>query len=447
MIRFGGLSTGQDTPQIVEALLDVERVPIRRYENEIIEEEEKYSAWSSLETKFSDLDSKAQKLTSFLTWRQNDVSSSNESVVTGSANFEAALSSYSINVTSLAKSHMVGSAPQASIDADLGLEGSFSINGEAISVSATDTLSDVMNSINEISANMGDKVTASIIDTTLVVKRALTGSTEITVDNDSDGILQSLGLWTGSAFSKTLQDAQGLNAAVNGVSIGGSSNVNLTNVIQGVTLNFKNEGTSILDVDRDIDTIKTAFEDFVDSYNAAMDLIEEQTKVSLSGSGERVTDVGTLQGEQVVSSMRYNARRIVTSQFQDPEGSMFRTLQDIGIWTQGNENRLTILSADKLGDALENNFSDVEDFVRDFEFGLLNNFKEFTDGIRTPVDGTIARNLTSLRNSIFNKEEKIDGINILIARKETDLYQKFANMESSIASIKAQGGFLGSQLG
>ena len=77
----------------------------------------------------------------------------------------------------------------------------------------------------------------------------------------------------------------------------------------------------------------------------------------------------------------------------------------------------------------------------------MSNFKELTDGIRTPVDGTIARNLTSLRNSIFNKEEKIEGINILIAGKETDLYQKFDNMESSIAGIKAQGGFLGSQLG
>ena len=63
--------------------------------------------------------------------------------------------------------------------------------------------------------------------------------------------------------------------------------------------------------------------------------------------------------------MRYNARRIVTFQLQDPEGSIFRILEDIGIWTQGDENRLTILSADKLGDALENNFSDVEDFVRD----------------------------------------------------------------------------------
>lgn len=111
---------------------------------------------------------------------------------------------------------------------------------------------------------MGDKITASIIDTTLVVKRAMTGSTEIIVDNDLDGILQSLGVWGDPPFQRLYKMLRGLSAAVNEVSIGGSSNVNLTNVIKGVTLNFKNECTSILEVDKNVDTFKTAFED---SYN------------------------------------------------------------------------------------------------------------------------------------------------------------------------------------
>ena len=78
MIRFGGLATGQDTESIVNALLEVERQPILRLEEDIIDEEEKYSAWSELDTKVSDLHSKVEKLNSFLTWRQFDVSSTNE---------------------------------------------------------------------------------------------------------------------------------------------------------------------------------------------------------------------------------------------------------------------------------------------------------------------------------------------------------------------------------
>ncbi len=83
MIRFGGLATGQDTQTIVDTLLEAERIPIYRLENEIVEEEEKYSAWTDLDTKASDLNSKISKLTSYLTWRQNDVGSSQSILQSG----------------------------------------------------------------------------------------------------------------------------------------------------------------------------------------------------------------------------------------------------------------------------------------------------------------------------------------------------------------------------
>lgn len=454
MIRFGGLGTGQDTQAIVDALLEVERVPIQRIENEIIEEEEKFSAWNELDTKFSDLHTKAQKLTSFLTWRQNDVTSTNEDVVTGSANFEAALSSYAVNVTSLAKSHMIGSNKPAITDvtADAGTPaGTFTLNGEQVTVSSGDSLEDIRDAINDASANMSDPVTASIINTTLVIERNATGATDITFDDDSDGILQDLGFWDGvstGVFDNELQASQNLSASVNGVAVAGATNTGLTSIINGVTLNFKSEGSSTLNVERDTDTIQTAFEDFVDSYNAAIELAEEQTKVSLSGSGDRISDVGALQGDQAVNSLRFNSRRLVTSSLVDPVISNgFNTLQDIGIWTEGDQNRLSILSADKLKDALENNFEDVEDLIRDFDNGVLRNFEEFTDEVRSPVDGTIARRQTSLRNSIIDKEERISDINLLILDKETELFQHFAQMESAVASINSQGSFISGQLG
>ena len=449
MIRFGGLGTGQDTQAIVDALLEVERVPIQRIENDIIEEEEKFSAWNDLDTKFSDLHTKAQKLTSFLTWRQNDVTSSNESVVTGSANFEAALASYAVNVTSLAKSHMIGNDSNfvSSVTAAAGEAGSFTINGEVITIAATDSLEDIRDAINTASANMSDSVTASIINTTLVIERDDTGATDISIDDDSDGILQNMGFWDGATFSNELQASQDLAATINNVPVTGSENTGLTTILKGVTLNFKAEGTSTLNVARDTDTIQNAFEDFVDAYNAAIELAEDQTKVSLSGSGDRISDVGVLQGDQSVGSLRFNSRRIITSSLVDPVISNgFNTLQDIGIWTEGEGNRLTILSADKLKDALENNFDDVEDLVRDFDNGVIRNFEDFTEDVRSPVNGTIARRQTSLRNSIANKEERIQDINLLILEKEAELFQHFAQMESAVASINSQGSFVSGQL-
>jgi len=448
MIRFGGLGTGQDTQAIIDALLEVERVPINRIEDEIVEEEEKYSAWGDLDTKFSDLHTKTQKLTSFLTWRQNDVTSSNESVVTGSAGNDAALASYAINVSSLAQSHMVGSDGAAVTDTSvaLGETATFDLNGESITIASGDSLEDIRDAINTASANMDDPVTATIINTTLVIERNATGDTDISIDNVTGTGLTNLGIYNGS-FMNELQESQDLDATVNNVSIGGAVNTGLTNILDGVTLNFKSEGTSTLDISRDTDTIQAAFEDFVDAYNAAMELAEDQTKVSLSGSGDRIDDLGVLQGEQAVAAMRFRSRNLITQNFVDPViATSFNSLQDIGIWTSGDENRLSVVSSDKLRDALENNFDDVEDLIRDFDNGLLRRFEDYTDEVRSPVDGTIARRQTSIRNAILDKEDRIDDINALILEKEAELFQHYAQMESAVASIRSQGDFLAGQL-
>jgi flagellar hook-associated protein 2 len=447
MIRFGGLATGQDTESIVNSLLEVERIPIIRLENEIVDEEEKYAAWSDLDTKVSDLNTKINKLTSYLTWRQNDVSSTKESVVTGSASNEAALTSYAVNVTAMAQSHMVGSDAQADTTSDLNLSGTFQINGsDAITVSATDSLEEIRDLINA-ATNMTDNVTASIINTTLVLSRDTTGDTEITMDDDSSGILSGLGVWNGSDWKNTLQDDQNLAATVNGVTVSSISNNGITSVLTGVTLNFKGEGSSTLDISRDTETIKSAFEEFVDAYNSVMELAEEQTEVSLSGSGNTIDNVGVLQGESAVSSLRYRSRALATANFVDPLISNgFNNLQDIGIWTEGNDNRLTIFSSSRLDDALENNFDDVEDFIRDFDEGIMQKLSDYVDEIQSPVDGTIARRQTSIRNRINDKEDRIDAIDLLIIDKETQLYEHYSRMESAVASIRSQGQFVSGSL-
>ncbi|MCM8537968.1 MAG: flagellar filament capping protein FliD [Lentisphaeraceae bacterium] len=449
MIRFGGLATGQDTESIVNSLLEIERQPIIRLEQGIVEEEEKYSAWSELDSKVSDLHSKVDKLNSFLTWRQFDVSSTDEDVISGSANNEAATASYSVNVSSLATKHMVGSASQASIGADLGLTGDFNINGEIIPVNVGDTLEDVRDAINTAAESMSPKVTASIINTTLVIEKFSSGSTPMTITDGTGSIAENLGiLQAGGAFDNELVAASELNATVNGVDIVSQSNTGISSVLTGVTLNFKSEGSSTLEIKRDTETIKTAFQEFVDAYNSAMELAEEQTEVSLSGSGDRIDDLGVLQGDSSVTNIRFRSRTLVTSNFSDSElNGDFNTLQSIGIWTEGRDNRLTIFSANKLSDALENNFEEVEDLIRDFDGGVMRRFRNYTDELQTPVDGTIARRQTSIRNLIADKDERIRALELQLLDREADLYQRFANMEASVSSIQSQGNFVSSRVG
>ena len=451
MIRFGGLATGQDTASIVQALLEVERAPINRLENEIVEAEEKYAAWTELDTKVSDLHTKTSKLTSYLTWRQNDVVSTDENVVSGSADHSAAQGTYSINVTARAQAHMIGSNSQTDTASALGLSGDFTLNGENITIASGDSLETIRDAINTASANMSDKVTATIINTTLVIERQDTGTTELDFSTDS-GVAASLGLISGTppahTFTNELKAAQNLDATVNGIAVSSATNNNITSIISGVTLNFKGEGVSELEIDRDTDTIKTAFEEFVDVYNAVMELAEEQTQVTLSGSSSDVDSVGVLQGESSVSNIRFRGRAIITSSFDDAQSNGdFNTLQSIGLWTEGQENRLAIFSSDRLSDALENNFDEVETLVRDFDNGILKRFNSFTDEIQSPIDGTIARRQTSLRDEVNYKQDRIDELELLILDKEQELYEHYARMEASVGQIQSQGNYLSSTLG
>ena len=85
--------------------------------------------------------------------------------------------------------------------------------------------------------------------------------------------------------------------------------------------------------------------------------------------------------------------------------------------------------------------------IRDFNNGILSNLEDYTEEVRSPVDGTIARRQTSIRDLIFDKEDRIQDINLLILEKEAELFQHYAQMESAVASINNQGQFLSSQLG
>ena len=346
---------------------------------------------------------------------------------------------------------MIGSTSVAAATAALGYAGDFTLNGEVITVTATQSLYAIRDSINEAAKNMSDKVTATIINTTLVIERQDTGSTTLDFSAD-DGVAASLGLITGAppahTFNNQLKTAQDLAATVNGVAVTSSTNSNITSIITGVTLNFRDEGISELDVERDTDTIKTAFEEFVDSYNAVMELAEEQSEISLSGAGTDVDSVGVLQGESSVSNLRFKARSLVTASFDDTQSNGdFNTLQSIGLWTEGRDNRLSIFSEDRLGDALENNFDDIESLVRDSTNGIFKRFEIFTGELNSPIDGTIARRQTALRDEVNSKEDRIDVLELMISNKEQELFEHFASMEASVSQIQSQGNYLSTKLG
>lgn len=452
-IRFGGISSGQDTQAMVDSMLQAARLPVKRLELDTKRDEEKITAWEEIDTKVSALGTKVNALSSFTTWNQKIATASDPSVVSAAVERTAALGKYSVEVTSVAKAHRIASDSQTNITTALGFAGDFNLNGQTINVAADDTVKSIRDKINTAAGSMTDKVKASVVGTSLVIERANTGATAMTLTDGTGGVAAALGLDDGSGgFKHELQVGADLDAKVNGVAVTGTSNNKRTDVVEGLTFNFAKAGSSTLEISRDTTSLVTAFKDFISSYNDAMESAESYTKVTLATGGGKITSKGLLQGDAAVSALRFRSRSMVTARFHNPQTDAggvpsVNTLQDLGIWTEGRDNRLTLVSEDKLSNALKNNFDDAEDFARDFNKGVFRKLRDYIDTSTSPVDGTIARRKSGLEGQIQKRNTKITFMNFQISEKETQLFERFSTMEQTLAGIKNQGSYISGSLG
>ncbi|OVE77296.1 hypothetical protein BVX99_03020, partial [bacterium F16] len=419
-VRLDGLQSGMDTTALIQSLIDAERIPFDRKEDQMYKNEQKIYAWSKLDTKLTTLNSKAVQLNTYSTWQQKTAGSTTESVVTATANRDAANGTYAINVTNLAQSHRIGSTLAISDNtAALGFSGDFTLGDQTVTIGATDSLNDVRDAINDAALNMAEdkKVNATIIGNTLVLERDQTGNTDMVISETAavageNNVLRELGIVQGdplstgtfSTVNNLLQESKDLAAQINGVDVAASVNTELDSLVEGVTFNFKDAGSSTLTIGTDKASIKSLITDFITAYNEAMELSEEASSVNLgsSSTGEDdagdVESLGLLQGDLLVGQIRFRARQTVTALETDPTkmDQDYNTLTKIGIWTEGQENRLAVVDEDKLDDALENHWDEVEDLFRDFDSGIMRKMVDYTDGLVSTADGTVVQHQSKL---------------------------------------------------
>lgn len=433
----GFSGSGLDIESMIQAVLEVERTPIYRLDNEIALAENKLASWGKVETSMSALQGKVQSLTSYSTWQQIAAESSDEQVAVLLADGGASEGRYDVQVTHLAASHRIRSDPQTDIASPLNLAGTFRLGGVDITVGSEDSLATVRDAINTAAATMADeeRVRATIVDTTLVIEREQTGSTGIRIDGDGDGVLQALGIVDASLTPlRELQAGRDLSASVNGIEISRSGNTGLTDVIQGTTLNLFREGEATITVARDTASIRTLIEEFVDAYNEAMSTIEAQSSFDV----ESQTASGALQGDSALRSIQSTMRRLATASDDGALEPDFNSLRKIGIWTTGESNRLEIVDGDRLDDALDNHFDEVEALFRDFDGGRLKEMDRYLDTQTRALDGAIANRQSTLQDQIETNWDRIQDIERRLEDYEENLWIKYAAMDQAIGQMNQQ---------
>jgi flagellar hook-associated protein 2 len=360
-----------DVGTIVDNLIYVESAPVRSMQSQVSTLQSKVSAFQSLNTKLSSLSDKINTLLfgeteapllkpySYLDrlsqsiFAQCSVTSSDSETISATASNANSSGSYSITVSSLAQAQSMASTNFADTTSALIGTGTLSINAggnDPVTVtinSSNNTLKGVRDAINN--ANAG--ITATIINDGSATPYRLLITAKETGTANSFAITDSLS--GGQALNLTqAQAASDAQFAVNGVNITKSSNT-VSDVISGVTFTLKNLTASpiTLNVDKDVDAMLKAFNEFISSFNEVNSYINGQFTYNSTAK-----QAGILAGDstlrRIQSTLQNDIIQSVSNKF-----TSYNVASQVGL-TFNRDGSLS-LNESKFRSALSSNFTAV----------------------------------------------------------------------------------------
>jgi flagellar hook-associated protein 2 len=281
-LSVSGLASGTNWTTTVEELANAERAPETQWEAQQTKLNTQNQAYTTIEGDLTTLQTDIETLQDPSLYQGTTAVSSDTNVATATSAAGATLGSFTFNITKLATASQFNGAtgiaqtlvPTGKTTADVSLStaafatpvtpGTFTIDGNQITVGASDTLADVLANIK---TDTNSAVTATYDSST--DKISLTSSNPIVLGSETDtsNFLQSAGLYASSStqdattgdytiasnttlgtvqLNATMADA-GLKTAITGGSNGAFS-------INGVTINYDANNESISDVLNSINT-------------------------------------------------------------------------------------------------------------------------------------------------------------------------------------------------
>jgi flagellar hook-associated protein 2 len=360
-----------DVGSIVDNLIYADSAPVRRMQSQVTTLQSKVSAFQSLNTKLSALSDKIDTILYGTTdeplinpytfsdrledsvFSKCKVTSSDSDAISATADNANSSGTYSITVTSLAQAKSMAAANFADTSSTHTGTGTLTIqtgDDDAVNVTISEsnnTLTGVCNAIND--ANAG--VTATIINDgtsspyrlLITANDAGTANSFTITDNLSGG--QALNLQQKQAAS----DAQ---FVLNGVSITKSSNT-ISDVIPGVTFTLKatTTGAVNLTLDKDIDSIVSALNDFISAYNSVNSYINSQFAYDSTTKKS-----GLLSGDSTLRNIQSNLQNQIIQSVSN-RFTNYNVAGQVGL--EFNRDGSLNLDTDKLRSALSSNFAGV----------------------------------------------------------------------------------------
>lgn len=433
--------------QAMQAQLQADAIPLDQLSTQLSGLQGQAAAWQQLQTDLGALQGDAQSLAGTTPYTTLTATSSAPTAVTAtvSPNTTGTAGTYQVAVSQLAQSEIDNSATQTSASAALGYSGSFTINGQAVTVGSSDSLQTIAGSIN--AANAG--VTATVLPTTGgdVLNIASTTGQAITW-SDPNSILSGLGVLGGGTPAHQLQAAHEALYTVNGVAEQSPTNTDST-TIPGVTLDLLSttpSGTpATVTLAQDQNAVISGAQQLATDFNT---VLGDVTK--LGGKG------GTLEGQGSLLSITQTLEQTLTA--LDPsQPAGYQSLSQIGVTLSAPVSAPTQLSMSvntaTLQAALQANPGAVQSLLNGAT-GIATQLQQQLGAFVGPT-GSIPSQLSSLQTQITNIGNEINDpnspVNQQITMQQQALQTQFQQMLTALMAAQSQSqqiqGFLKAQSG
>ncbi len=425
-ITFGGLASGLDTESIITAIMDAERQPLDRMENDKAYLSSELDAYAEFDGKLDTLNNAIKDIDSFSEISSYAASSSNESLLTATASSDAAAGNYSIEVVSLSEVQKDVS-PEGFTDADSPtLSGNLTIGTTSIDY-ADVSLNDLATMIND--ADSG--VSASIIND------GTTDGYRLILSGDQGGVETEI-LGTGSitidtATNSHTRDSSLAHIIVDNIDIYSTNNT-LTDAIPGVTLDLTDVSapgeTLSVRVATDTDAITEKINNFVNAYNGIINYIDQQKDADWGN------DAGFRSTKRKIQSL-------LTTQIDT--GGNLTSLAMLGFETDPKTGTISVDSS-SLNDAINN---DLEGLCSLFtgpngDDGIASQFSSYLDTRTDPTDGLYALRQVSYDSNISRIDSRISSLEQRLEKREANLRAQYSSLELLMSEMNSQTSYLDS---
>ena len=462
-ISVGGLISGLDTNSIIDQLLALQQKPIVKLQQQEANYQVELSAYGSMQAVLDSLKSAMGGLDSVSDLTNFSATSGNTELFSVSADENATAGSYNVTVQNLAKVHKLTSG--AFTEGELVGEGTIHLklgNGGTvdIEVSATDTIDDVAQAINDAEAGVQASVIFDGTSYFLTLTGEDTGAANkisLIVDDVDEGDKDNSGLsrlfyedGDGSNQLLNTQTAEDSLITVDGVSNIQRDTNTIDDVIEGVTITLKDVHPALdpgpgfesdtLTVSRNTSAVVSKVNSFVSAYNEALDLFE-----TYQSYDQGTETAGILLGDTTTNSIRNSLENLITDIVPGVES--FSRLADLGI-ALNTEGRLEVDSS-TLNSVLDDHFDDVLQFFTqstEGSEGFAVRIVDTLDAILDSTAGTLAARTDGIQNSIDDIGDQVERIEMRNLAWETRTRAQFNALELLLAEYQATGNYLTQQI-